>query len=99
MEKGYEEIKNALLKLSELSERQLEDLSDDIDDIIKYKIEDERTISEVFDSILSIEFIEDDIKREFFHKLSNYCRNFDKKLADDYDEILEEELAFDIDEE
>lgn len=98
MEKEYEEIKKAFLLLNESSERELENISDTIDDIIKYKIKDERTISEIFDSILSIEFIEDDIKRNVFHKLSNYCREFDKQLADDYDEILEEDLSDDVDE-
>ena len=83
MKKEYEEIKNALLKLSKLSERELENISDTIDDIIKYNIKDERTISEV----------------NVFHKLSNYCKKFDKNLADDYDEILEEYLSYDIDEE
>ena len=53
----------------------------------------------MFDSILSLEFLDDDKKRKVFHKLSNYCRIFDKKLADDYDEILEENLSFDINDE
>lgn len=54
--------------------------------------------SEVFDRVLSIVFIEDDVKRKIFHKLSDYCREFNKELANDYDEILEEDLS-DIEEE
>ena len=51
---------------------------------------DERVISEVFDSILSLEFIDEENKGKAFHKLSNYCKTFDSSLADDYDKIFEE---------
>ena len=97
MKKKFKELKDVILLLAESSEKKLEDISETIDDIIKYKIQDERTISELFDSILSLEFVDDDKKRKVFHKLSNYCRKFDKKLAEDYDEIFEEELLYDID--
>ena len=99
MNKDFKELKDAILLLTESSEKDLEDISEAIDDIIKYKIKDERTISEMFDSILSLEFVDDDKKRKTFYKLSNYCRKFDKKLAEDYDEILEDDMSFNIDDE
>ena len=79
--------------LSERSDEELEKLSNLVNNIITNEIKDEKVISEVFDSILSVVFIEDDKKRDVFHKLSNYCRGFDKSLADDYDEILDESLS------
>ena len=75
-------------------EKQLSDLSNIIDEIIENNIQSERTISEVFDAILSLAFTGDDQKRKVFHKLSNYCRKFNKELADDYDEILEDDLSY-----
>lgn len=81
-----------------ISDKEEIELSNLIDEIIENNIQNERTISEVFDSILSIAFIDAEDKRKIFHKLSNYCRNFNKELADDYDEILENDLS-DIDKE
>lgn len=78
---------------SDRDEKELFNLSTLIDKIIENNIQNERTISEVFDSILSIVFIDDEEKRKIFHKLSNYCRKFNKELADDYDEILENDLS------
>lgn len=98
MDKENEKLEDALVALGKMSEREIEDISNYIDEIIEYKIEDEKTISNIFDAILSIVFIDDDIKREIFHKLSNYCRKFNRRLADDYDEILEEDLIYDYDE-
>ena len=37
------------------------------------------------------------IKRGMFYKLLNYIRKFNKELADNYDEILEEELNDEFD--
>ena len=87
-----EELNAAFKSLIELSDKEIVEVKNIIDEIIKYKIEDEEIISHLFDRILSIVFIEDDKKRKIFHKLSNYTRKFNKELADDYDIILEEDF-------
>lgn len=93
MEKYYEELKEAILDVSKYSKEQLEELSYGIDQLIEYKEKDERNISYVFDALLSLAFVDEDELKKVFHKLSTYCRKFNKKLADDYDEILEEQLS------
>ena len=99
MNNKYKKLENALITIGKTSERDLEKLSNIIDRIIECNITDERTLSFIYDAILSVEFIDDDKKRKVFHKLSNYCRSFNKELVDDYDEILEEDLNYDYDEE
>ena len=89
------ELMDCLKLLAKSSERDMDELEDLVDEIIEYKIQNENTISQLFDNILSVLLIEDDRKREVFHKLSSYTRKFNKKLADDYDEILEEDLSDD----
>lgn len=99
MNNKSKELENILITIKETSERDIDELSDSIDKIIECHITNERTISLIFDTILSIEFIEDDKKIKVFHKLSNYCRSFNEELADDYDRILEQDLNYDYDEE
>lgn len=77
-------------QLSIDSERELKRLSYLVDDIIKNNIRSESIISNVFDSILSLLFVDNNNKIGLFHKLSSYCRAFNTSLADDYDKILEE---------
>lgn len=77
-------------QVSIISENELKRLDNIVLDIIKNNIKNERVISEVFDSILSLEFIDEENKGKTFHKLSNYCKTFDSSLADDYDKIFEE---------
>lgn len=72
------------------SERELKRLSNVVDDVIRNNIRNERIISEIFDSILSLEFVDEENKSKIFYKLSSYCRTFDSSLADDYDKIFEE---------
>ena len=86
------ELNNAFKTLIKLSDKEIEEVKNIIDEIIKCRIQDEEIISHLFDRILSIVFIEDDEKRKIFYKLSSYTRKFNEKLSDDYDEILEEEL-------
>lgn len=93
------ELNDAVKTLMELSDKEIEEVKYIIDEIIEYGIRDEEIISHLFDRILSIVFIEDDKKREIFYKLSSYTRKFNKKLADDYDEILEEDLNDELDDE
>ena len=91
MNNKSKELENILITIRETSERDLDELSDSIDKIIECHITNERTISLIFDTILSIEFIEDDKKIKVFHKLSNYCRSFNEELADDYDKISQDD--------
>ncbi len=72
------------------SKRELKRLSNIVDDVIRNNIRNERIISEIFDSILSLEFVDEANKSKIFYKLSSYCRTFDSSLADDYDKIFEE---------
>ena len=95
--KSEKELNDAFKALIELSNKEIEEVKNIIDEIIEYNIQDEETISHLFDRILSIVFIEDNEKREIFYKLSNYTRKFNKDLANDYDEILEEDLNEEFD--
>ena len=97
--KSEKELNDIFKALIVLSDNEIEEIKDIIDEIIEYKIQDEEVISHLFDRVLSIVFIEDDKKREIFHKLSSYTREFNKELADDYDEILEEDLNEKFDDE
>ena len=97
--KSEKELNDAFKALIELSDKEIEEVKNIIDEIIEYNIQDEETISHLFDRILSIVFIEDNEKREIFYKLSNYTRKFNKDLANDYDEILEEDLNEEFDDE
>lgn len=84
------ELLELFKQVSIISENELKRLDNIVIDIIKNNIKNERVISEVFDSILSLEFIDEENKGKTFHKLSNYCKTFDSSLADDYDKIFEE---------
>lgn len=84
------ELLELFKQVSIISENELKRLDNIVLDIIKNNIKNERVISEVFDSILSLEFIDEENKGKTFHKLSNYCKTFDSSLADDYDKIFEE---------
>lgn len=84
------ELLELFKQVSILSKNELKRLDNIVLDIIKNNIKNERVISEVFDSILSLEFIDEENKGKTFHKLSNYCKTFDSSLADDYDKIFEE---------
>ena len=93
-----EKLTETLIKIGKISNIELDVISNDIDEIIKLKIEDEKIISCLFDRILNLVFVGDENKREVFYKLSNYCRKFNKELSDEYDKILEEILTDDYEE-
>ncbi len=81
-----------------MEQRKIEESAELVDSIIKYKIKDERTISEVFDKMLSIAFAtEEDIKK-IYYKLLNYTKKIDKELSEDYEKFFIEQFK-DIDEE
>ena len=80
-------------EIEEISINEFNRLEVVVDDIIKNKITNEKIISDIFDSILSIVFIDEDIKKEEFYKLYDYCRIFNPSLATDYELILKEILS------
>ena len=84
------ELLELFKQVSIISENELKRLDNIVLDIIKNNSKNERVISEVFDSILSLEFIDEENKSKTFYKLSNYWKTFDTSLADDYDKIFEE---------
>lgn len=86
----YKELSELFKQASINSERELKRLYNIVDDVIRNNIRNEKIISEIFDSILSLEFVDEKNKSKIFYKLSSYCRTFDSSLADDYDKIFEE---------
>lgn len=87
------ELKEMFKLVFELSEKEIDQVSIFVDNIINNQIKNEKTISEVFDLILSIVFIEENKKRIIFYKLLNYCQTFNKQLAADYNKIFEDSLS------
>ena len=87
--KSEKELNDAFKALIELSDKEIEEVKNIIDEIIEYKIQDEETISHLFDRILSIVFIEDNEKMEIFYKLSNYTRRLNKEFSkNDFDRLV-----------
>lgn len=86
----YKELSELFKQASINSERELKRLYNIVDDVIRNNIRNEKIISEIFDSILSLEFVDEKNRSKIFYKLSSYCRTFDSSLADDYDKIFEE---------
>lgn len=79
-------------EIEKISTNEFNRLTRLVDDIIKNKITNEKIISDIFDSILSIVFIDEDIKKEVFYKLFDYCKKFNPILAYDYELIFKDML-------
>ena len=97
-EKLIDDLKemNELLKI--MNKREIIEISNLVDEVIKYKIVDENTIGHVFDRMLDLEFIdEDDIKNLYF-KLLNYSKKINKDLSDDYKKFFDEKFNDNINE-
>ncbi len=91
-DKHYEKIKELIQSIRETGKEELEESSELIDVIIKNKITNERAISSIFDKMLSIEFIEEDELKETYYRLLKYCKKFNKKLSDDYEQFFIEKF-------
>ena len=61
--KILKKIKDLALIINEIDKREIDESEEVIDDIIRYKLEDENIISQAFDKMLSIAFAsENEIK-------------------------------------
>lgn len=98
-QKNYVELKNLVKLIERNNKNELSDIEFDIDEIIGNRITEENIISKIFDRMLSIVFIAREDLEPTYYKLLNYCREFDEKLSDDYDEIFKEQYTDDESEE
>ena len=87
MKNDFQEIKKLINELIEISGKQLDSLSEEVEEIIKYHVTSEYIISKLFDSILSLSFAK---VKSLFYKLLNYCYTFNNNLASDYENIYKE---------
>ena len=90
MKNDFQEIKELINELIEISNKQLNNLNEEVEKIIKYHITNEQAISKLFDSILSLPFVNDEEVKSLFYKLLNYCYTFNSDLATDYEKIYKE---------
>ena len=90
--KNYDDIKKLIEVIEKINKKEIEESSDLVDDIIKYKYEDEQIISQVFDKILSIGFATEEDIKDAYYKLLNYVKKFNKELSKDYEEIFIEQF-------
>ena len=90
MKNDFQEIKKLINDLIEISSKQLDILSEEVEEIIKYHVTSEYTISKLFDSILSLPFANNEEVKSLFYKLLNYCYAFNNNLASDYENIYKE---------
>lgn len=75
-----------------LNEKEYIKLSKNIEYIILNQIIDEKILSDTFDSLLSLVFIDDKRVESLFYKLIQYTSNFNKELSDDYESIFLEQF-------
>jgi len=97
-DKAYEEIKELAIALKNIVQEDINESTELVDNIIKYKIKDEEVISGAFDKMLSIAFAAEEDIKGIYYKLLNYAKKIDKELSEDYEEIFIEQFK-DIDEE
>ena len=88
MNDNKDELLNLIEIIIDMNVRELSDVNELFDEIIKYKYRDEHSISCVFDRILSIEFIDEDKLKKPYYKLLKNARKIDKDLADDYENFF-----------
>lgn len=58
-----------------------------VDRLIEWKIQDEHTISMVFEQLISLMYIAEEKLKNLYYKLLNYTRKFNEELSIDYEEI------------
>jgi len=97
-EKNYKIIKDMFKTLERMNKREIEEISELVDDVIIYKITNENTIGHVFDKMLSLEFIEENDIKKIYYKLLNYSKAFNKELSDDYENFFIEKFSDDEEE-
>lgn len=98
MNDNKDALTNLIEIISDMNVRELSDVNELVDEIVKYKYQDEHSISCVFDRMLSIEFIDEDNLKEPYYKLLKYARKIDRALADDYEKFFIEKIMDDEEE-
>lgn len=95
-EKLIDELReiNEVLKI--MNKRELEVISNLVDEVIKYKITDENTIGLVFDRMLDLEFIEEENIKNLYFKLLDYSEKINKDLSYDYKKFYNEKFSNNI---
>ena len=89
------EIKDLVQVINKMNKKELEEVDGLVNNIIKYKHEDENLMSHVYDRMLSIEFIDEKNLKRTYYKLLKYTKKFNKELADDYEKFFIEKFIED----
>lgn len=83
---GVDELAQIIFRLT-LSEYTA--LDNEIDKIIDEKIKYKGIIIYMFERLLSLQFTPKERMKELYYKLLNYTKEFNKELADKYEELLD----------
>lgn len=75
-----------------IEQKEIEDASKLVREIIVYNNKDTKTISYVFDKMLSIAFASEEDIKDIYYKLLNYVKNFNPELSKDYELIFIEQF-------
>ena len=95
MKNNLDSIFNLIKDIQSVNEEQLKNINIRINNIIKFKCIDENIISQTFDMLLSLVFVNEfDISCSYY-KLICYTKLFNEELSDDYEKIFINQ--FDID--
>lgn len=76
----------------ELNEQELKRLSKLVNEVINNRIKDEELLSNLFDYLLSLLFIDESKLRVVYYKLVNYVNTFNTNLAEIYDEFYKQDF-------
>ena len=76
----------------ELNEQELKRLSKLVNEVINNRIKDEELLSNLFDYLLSLLFIDESKLRVVYYKLVNYVSTFNTNLAEIYDEFYKQDF-------
>ena len=76
----------------ELNEKELKRLSKLVNEVINNRIKDEELLSNLFDYLLSLLFIDESKLRVVYYKLVNYVNTFNTDLAEIYDEFYKQDF-------
>ena len=76
----------------ELNEQELKRLSKLVNEVINNRIKDEELLSNLFDYLLSLLFIDESKLRVVYYKLVNYVNTFNTDLAEIYDEFYKQDF-------
>ena len=92
-DKFFNELKELVEVINRSNRHEIDELEELVDEIVKYKYEDEKTISCVFDRMLSIEFVAEEDLKGMYYKLLKYTGKIDRELSRDYEQFFIEKFA------